>query len=476
VRLTAGGGRFAIFAVMLLAAALPALARDLPAPVETALAKAGVPTSAVAVVVEPVDGGAPIVSHRASAAMNPASVMKVVTSHAAFDLLGPAFTFKTDFLVRGELSNGVLQGDLAIRGGGDPKLTYERLWQVAHELRARGLREIRGDVIIDRSYFTPVPHDPARFDNDPRRAYNVGSDAFLVNFQAVNFKFVPLDGAVRVVPEPDLPNVEIATQIKLTKEPCGAWRRQITHDIVENGLVATVVFGGSFSQDCGEKTWPLSLFDGPRFSESVLRWVWSEAGGVLRGKVRAGTVPTDAKLFYRNESEPLASIVRDMNKYSNNVMARQVFLALSAEKGSGPGEAQASERIVREWLKAKGIDASEIVVENGSGLSRDARASAGTIASVLRSAWASATMPELMASFPVLSVDGTLKKRGLAPVAGRAHLKGGTLTGVQSEAGYVLDNDNKRWVVVMIMNHPNANAAQPALDALTAWIAKGKGR
>jgi D-alanyl-D-alanine carboxypeptidase/D-alanyl-D-alanine-endopeptidase (penicillin-binding protein 4) len=331
-------------------------------------------------------------------------------------------------------------------------------------------------VLLDRSYFTPVPHDPARFDNDPRRAYNVGPDALLVNFQAVNFKFVPSAGAVRVVGEPDLPNVEIASQVKLTKEPCGSWRRQLQHDIVENGLVATVVFSGSFSQECGEKSWPLSLFDGARFTESVLRWVWSESGGVLRGRVRAATTPTDAKLFYRHESEPLAAIVRDMNKFSNNVMARHVFLALSAEKGSGAGEAGSSERIVREWLKAKAIAAPELVIDNGSGLSRDARASAATIAAVLRSAWSSPVMPELMSSFPVLAVDGTLKNRGLAAVAGRAHLKGGTLNGVQCEAGYVLDANGKRWVVVMLMNDANANAAQPALDALVEWVHRGEKR
>jgi D-alanyl-D-alanine carboxypeptidase/D-alanyl-D-alanine-endopeptidase (penicillin-binding protein 4) len=120
--------------------------------------------------------------------------------------------------------------------------------------------------------------------------------------------------------------------------------------------------------------------------------------------------------------------------------------------------------------EGEGHLAPELAIENGSGLSREARASAATIAAVLRSAWTSPVMPELMGSFPVLGADGTLRKRGVATVAGRAHLKGGTLTGVQSQAGYVLDASGKRWVVVMIMNHERANAAQPALDALTEWV------
>jgi D-alanyl-D-alanine carboxypeptidase/D-alanyl-D-alanine-endopeptidase (penicillin-binding protein 4) len=172
---------------------------------------------------------------------------------------------------------------------------------------------------------------------------------------------------------------------------------------------------------------------------------------------------------YRHESEPLANLVRDINKFSNNVMARNLFLALSAEPAGADGETQASARAVARWLKARGIEAPEVVTENGSGLSRAERASAQTLATLLRAAWASAVMPELVASLPVLSVDGTLKRRG-GVAAGQAHLKGGTLTGVQSVAGYVLDRRGRRWVVVMMVNHPNANAAQPALDALVEWV------
>ena len=457
------------FAALALLAPLALFARDLPAPVREALMRAGVPASAAAVVVEPVEGGSPIVSNQAGAAVNPASVMKLVTTYAALDLLGPAFTFRTDVLTTGEITGGVLEGDLVIRGGGDPKLTYEGLWQVAHQLRARGLREIRGDVIVDRSYFAPIVHDPARFDNDPRRAYNVGPDSLLVNFKAIEFSFVPVEGGVRVVQEPDLPNVEIASAIKLTREPCGAWRSNLAYDIHENGLVATITFSGTYAADCGEKSFALSLFDGPGFLESTWRWLWSEAGGVLRGKVRAGATPARAMPFYRHESEPLANLVRDMNKFSNNVMARQIFLALSAERGA-PGEAAASERLVREWLRSKGIEAPGLVLDNGSGLSRNQRCTAATLAAVLRSAWSSPVMPELVASLPVFGVDGTLKSRRAGSASGYAHLKGGTLAAVQGVAGYVLDRTGRRWIVVMIVNHANANAAQPALDALVEWV------
>ena len=449
--------------------ATAAAGAELPPPVREALARAGVPEGAVAAVVLPVDAPQPAVSHNARAVMNPASVMKVVTSYAALDLLGPAFTFRTDVLVAGEIANGVLAGDLYLRGGGDPKLTTERVWQLAHALRSRGLREIRGDIVVDRSYFAPLAHDPARFDGEARRAYNAGPDALLVNFNAIAFRFVPEGQRVRVVAEPDLPNVEVASRIQVTRGPCAGFRRDLAHDVIELGLIATITFSGSYPAACGERVLPLSVFDNARFAESNLRWLWSEVGGVLKGGVRAGAVPAEARLLLRTESEPLASLMRDMNKHSNNVMARNIFLALSAERQAGGGDAATSARMVTQWLQSHMIDASDLVLENGSGLSRTERASAALIAAVLKSAWASSVMPELMSSLPVLATDGTLKSRRVAVGAGQAHLKGGTLNEVQSVAGYVLDRGSRRWIVVMIVNHPKAGAAQPAMDALVEW-------
>jgi len=463
-------------AALVLAFALPAAAAThaLPRSVHDALTRAGVPDSAAAVVVEPVDSGAPVLEVRASVPMNPASVMKLLTTYAALDLLGPAFTFHTDVLLSGELSpDGVLNGDLVIRGGGDPKLTYERAWQLAHKLRARGLREVKGDIILDRGYFAPATYDPGRFDGEPKRGYNVGPDALLVNFQAVQFNFTPDGDAVRVTAEPDLPSIEIASRMHTVKEPCGWWRRNLQYDVQQNGMLALVSFSGTMPAECGEKTFTLSVLDGPTFTEAILRWTWSEAGGVIRGKVRAGPAPDGAKLFYRDESEPLANLVRDMNKFSNNVMARHIYLALSAERGA-PGSEAASDAIVREWLQWKSIDAPGLVIENGSGLSRETRITAGTLAAILRSAWASAYMPEFVSSLSVFATDGTLRMRPASGAAGHAHLKGGTLNGVQSIAGYVIDEKGRRWIIAMMVNHANANGAQPALDALVEWIHAGR--
>ncbi len=172
-----------------------------------------------------------------------------------------------------------------IRGGGDPKLTYERVWQLAHQLRARGLREIKGDIIIDRSYFAAATYDPGRFDNEPRPRLQRRPDALLVNFQAVQFTFAPLiDGSVRVTAEPDLPTIEIASRMHVVKEACGWWRRNLQYDVQQNGMLALVSFSGTIGADCGDKVFTLSVLDASSFTESILRWAWSESGGVLRAR------------------------------------------------------------------------------------------------------------------------------------------------------------------------------------------------
>jgi len=266
----------------------------------------------------------------------------------------------------------------------------------------------------------------------------------------------------------------VASRLKVVGGECGAWRREVKYDIQDAGPTASVSFSGVYPAECGERTWPLAFLDAQRYFESAFRWVWSEAGGRLAGRFRMEATPPGAWLLYRNESEPLPVLVRDMNKFSNNVMARHLFLALSAEQGT-PGNAQASAAIVRTWLASRHIDDSSLVLENGSGLSREERASAQLLARVLAEAWRAPYMPELAASFPLLGVDGTLRSHPRAAQGG-AHLKGGTLTGVQSAAGYVLDASGRRWIVVMVMNHPNANAAGAAIDALVQWVEAGRPR
>ena len=457
-------------------AAQAAGAQPLPGAVEQALKRAQIPLAAVSAYVRGVDAAGPLLEHNSTQAMNPASTMKLVTTYAALELLGPTYTWKTEAYTAGTLQNGILQGDLILKGYGDPKLTLEDFWLLLRKLRALGLREIRGDLVQDRSYFEPVAHDPAKFDAEPLRAYNVGSDALLLNFKAVRFQFVPDADSktVTVIPEPRPAGLEFSAAVRATEGACGDWRSGIKAELQSNGSVARAGFSGSMPASCGERYWNVSLLAQPDYVYGVFKQIWGELGGTISGGWRDGAVPAGAKLLATGLSESSAELVRDINKFSNNVMARQLFLTLGAEMYSLPANSERSGQAVRAWLADKKLDFPELVLENGSGLSREERISAQHMGRLLLDAWNSAVMPELMSSLPLVAYDGTMRRRLRAEsIAGQAHIKTGSLSNARTLAGYVLDQQGRRRVVVLFINHANAAAGQPAQDALLRWVYEG---
>jgi len=441
-----------------------------PPSVQQALRAANIPASSAAAIVQPLEGGSAVLRVNESVPMNPASVMKLVTTFAALDLLGPAFRWSTTAHIGGPLRDGVLDGNLILRGTGDPKLTFESFWLMLRALRDRGLRDVRGDLVLDRSYFDTGAYDPSRFDAEPLRAYNVGPDALLVSFKAVSFQFVPDAERVLVIAQPRPEPLEVIAALRSTNGPCGDWREKIRADFQVSPKVRAL-FTGDYPSSCGERTWHVALLSHPEFVGGVFRQLWPELGGSFAGTVRDGPLPPEARLFYAHESAALAEIVRDINKFSNNVMARQLYLTLGATGAKPPGRYDKSLATVRAWLKQRGLDMPELVIENGSGLSRLDRVSAKSLAQLLVAAFQSAVMPEFVASLPLVAVDGTMRKRLKGQsVAGFAHIKTGSLADVRSIGGYVLDRNGRRHAVVMIVNHANAHLAQPAMDELLRWV------
>ena len=448
---------------------------QVPEPVAQALRAANVPQSAVGIVIHEVGSTKPALALNESIAFNPASVMKLVTTYAGLEILGPAYRWKTEAWVAGTLKDGVLAGDLALKGFGDPKLVLEDFWLMLKNIRERGVRDLRGDLVLDRSYFSQSDHDPARFDAEPFRPYNVGPDALLVNFKAVRFHFVPQpeSASVHVVAEPRPYPLEIVNVLKLGNGPCGDWRRELRADFqpaAAGRSAFNALFTGSYPASCGEKVWNVSLFSHTNYVSGVFRQIWEESGGTWAGAVRSERLPAGAKLLYTHESRPLSEAVRDINKFSNNVMARQLYLTLAAESTKTPARTDAAFKSIQGWLALKGLDFPELVIENGSGLSRIERVSAQSLAQMLVAAFRSPAMPEFMASMPLVAVDGTMRKRLKGEgVAGQAHIKTGSLADVRSIAGYVLDRSGRRQAVVMMINHPNAGNAMPAIEALIKW-------
>jgi len=467
----------AVVAALLAAVPLRAHAQEalLPVTVAQALEQAGIPESAAAFYVHEIGAERPLLAAGAAHPMNPASAIKLVTTFAALELLGPAFQWTTEAYAAGTLNGGVLEGDLVLKGRGDPKLTLENFWLLLRGLRGRGLRDIRGDLVLDRSYFAATNHDPARFDEQPTRPYNTGPDALLVNYKAVRLSFVPDGDArrVRILAEPALPQVEIVNRLTLTGGPCGDWVNRLKVDAQGGAAATRLVFSGRYAASCGERERSYSVLPHAQYVLGLFRELWRELGGTFSGTVRDGAASPDLSPLYAVESPPLAQVVRDMNKFSNNVMARQLYLTLGAEGAGEPATPEKADRVIREWLAAKGLSFPELRLENGSGLSRLERISAAHLGQLLLASFRSPVMPELVASLPLAAMDGTMKKRlAEAEVAGQAHIKTGSLTGVRSIAGYLLDARGRRLVVVSFVNHPNANNAQAAQDALLNWLYK----
>jgi D-alanyl-D-alanine carboxypeptidase/D-alanyl-D-alanine-endopeptidase (penicillin-binding protein 4) len=459
--------------LLLLATAAQAMATtpmsEPPGPVAAALAQAGVPESSVGIYVHDLANNLPVVTVGIDRSLNPASVIKLVTTFAALEILGPAYTWKTEAYLRGTLTGDRLNGDLVLKGYGDPKLTIENFWLFVRDLRNRGVREITGDLVLDRSFFAIDDHDPAQFDNEPTRPYNVGADALLLNFKSFRLRFVPDEEkrAVAVYSEPVLPQVMVVNNLYLAPGFCDVWPDKPARD------GNTLTFFGTFPSSCGEKSRSFSMLTPNEYMAAVFGQFWLQAGGSWSGRVREAEVPTNARLLSSWESAALAESIRDINKFSNNVMARNVFLTLGAQDGK-PATLEKSDRAVSDWLARRGISFPEMRIENGAGLSRTTRISARQLGELLIAAWNSPLMPEYVASLPLAAVDGTMRRRlNNSPVAGQAHVKTGYLDGVRAISGYVMDSRGRMLVVVFLINHPGARNAQAAVDALLQWVQEG---
>ena len=454
---------------------------ELPASVADALKKYGIPQNSVAIFVQAVDGATPSISHNAEKSLNPASVMKLVTTHAALDLLTSSYRWKTEVYRDGNLNNGVLNGNLIIKGYGDPSFKAQEFWRLLMSLQQVGIKEIKGDLVIDKSFFAKNVGTRRTFDNETWRAYNAEPSAFLVNGRNTSFKFVAIESNVLVSQEFELPEVQIINNMKLSNGACGDWRNRFGYtvkpinscgnvDCTKNGG-AVVTFSGTFSPDCGERYLELSMFDDEQYALYTFKKLWRELGGKFNGKLRIQELPIGATKIIEQLSDPLAYVIRDINKWSNNLMARQLLLTIAAEKTGTPATEAKGMLAMTAWLAQKNLKFDELVVENGSGLSRIERISAQHLGQLLVEAYHSAIMPELMASLPIVAQEGTVKKRlNGSQVDSRAHLKTGSLDGVSAIAGYVLDNQNKRQVLVMLINDQKAGASKDAQDALIEWV------
>lgn len=397
---------------------------------------------------------------------NPASVMKLVTTRAALGILGPNYRHQTRIATTGQLQGGVLKGDLYFQGGGDPKLVVEDLEEIARRLRAMGIDRIEGKLIVDGTRFDEPETDPGQFDQRPYSTYNVGPHAAMVNFKSVRISVWPEMGRkVRVMTQPSLSASDLTTRVQLVEGSC--LRSRVSAQMDRSGKV---LVSGQLGKRCDGVDFYVSLFDHARFAFNAFRAAWESVGGEIKVDLVSGATPSHARTLVQWESpRPLIDLVSDINKMSNNPMTRQLFLNLSAKEGQAATRDR-SRKIVREYLASRGMDFPELVIDNGSGLSRAERISAVSLARLLADALLGSDAEAWVNTLPMMGIEGTVRHRMRNSVLeGRAWLKTGTLNDVRALAGYVRSAEG-RWVVfVAMVNHPEANRSKIAMDGLLKW-------
>lgn len=456
---------------------LPAQARDeqLPPVVARAMSAVGIPPRGVSIYVRDAGTNEVIVDLAADAQRSPASIIKVLTTFAALDMLGPAYTWKTRVYRGGAIENGVVRGDLFIVGGGDPYMTDQRWWSFVQNLRELGVGRISGDVVIDNSYFAPITTGRADFDAQPFRSYNVLPDALLVNFQTSRFTINVLAqrSKPQIVVTPLPSNLVLRNELRLGGGRCQGYNRGVSFDMPDQADPNTLVIRGTFPAACGTYSISRAIMTAPDYAYGTFRTLWTQAGGVIDGAARLAVVPPDASLLHEHDSLPLSEVIRLINKYSNNVMARHLLLTLGAEKFGTPATAERGRNAVRGWLVDRGISTSGFVLENGSGLSRNERVTARGLGEMLDVAWHSPFMPEFAASLPLSATDGTLRRRFDSPgMQGRIRLKTGRIDDVSALAGFVNAASGRTYIVVIIINHPGAHTGtgEHVQAELVRWV------
>jgi D-alanyl-D-alanine carboxypeptidase/D-alanyl-D-alanine-endopeptidase (penicillin-binding protein 4) len=419
------------------------------------------------------DSGRLVVNQNPDTPRSPASTVKVVTTFAALDMLGPTYTWHTRALIRGALNEGVLDGDLILQGGGDPYMTLERWWSFARALRAQGLKRIHGDIVVDDSAFSLPPEDPGAFDGRPNRSYNVLPDALMVNFQSIDFRVVPVADARRVdvIANPTPVNLTIENHVRFADGRCGGAAGRVDFKVASVHW-DRVVFTGALSPHCAEQDFTRVLLQPATYAYGTFVQLWRELGGEFSGSLRVEAAPKDAREFLSFDSLTLGEIIRLTNKFSNNLMARHLLLTLGRERLGSPATVEKGADTMAEWSHDRGLDLQGVDIDNGSGLSRSTHISVLQMAKVLSAAYRSRYAPEFLASLPLAGMDGTLRRRMKTTPAGSVRLKTGHIDGVSGVAGYVTASSGKTYVLVSLVNDSRADygAGEPVHAALVSWM------
>ena len=467
---------------------------SLPASIRSSLDRNQIPLDVVSIAVSEIETAKPgkhvakpIIDWRGSEAMNPASTMKILTTLAALDILGPQYRWRTKVFTDGVIRQGTLKGNLYLQGSGDPKLIPEVLAKLMKDLQAMGIQKIDGNLIFDRSAYAPEVMEHNTIDGEALRSYNVPPDPLLYSFRTLSFQLAKSrrGDAVDISYTPALSQLNITNELQSIDRSCDNWKSNIRFALepeapIKTDQALTAKFSGNFPNGCKSATYNVVALDANTFLTQGFAAAWEQAGGSWAKPPTGsdGSVPLAAKLLLQFDGSNLADDVQDINKYSNNVMARQLLLTLALEKMGKPATTAHGDQVIQSWLEKNGLNFSGLVIENGSGLSRTEAISANQMNQLLLLARNLPASDIFYNSLPLAGSDGTMRNRLMSQLRKFLHLqkkpeariKTGSLADVRTISGYVISKSGKIYAVSSFINHPNAWKGLEAHDQLLSWL------
>ena len=406
--------------------------------------------------------------------LTPASTMKVMTSAAILVKLGPDWRFRTGFLADAPPADGVIAGNLYVKGACAPDLVVERFPELAEGLRAAGIREIRGDVVADLSYFDGEERPPSGRTAATRilRRPHLRACRQLLLGARDGHAGTPRRRPANVLVEPLSDAVAVVSTARTISSGTTSIRASRTLlRTADGGLRNRIVVSGRISR--GAAPWErfLPIERPAAIAISAVRRALVDAGIVVRGVSRIGAAPEGAAPIYILESKPLAEIVRDMNKNSNNFMAEMLQRTLGAESFGLPASRDKGARALADFLRSCGVDPAPLTLTDGSGLSRSNTLTAGALVRVLvRMREDPAFGDSFFDSLPVSGTDGTLRGRMNGSRAGRVRAKTGHIDGVTTLAGYVEGTREGPIAFAFLVNGADHGRSVRAIDELCAIL------
>jgi len=433
-----------------------------PASIDGIVAQSGFSKNEVAVYIKETKSEQVIASLNIDKRMIPASIIKVYSAYAALLELGFNYRWQTNFYTAG--------GNLVVQGGGDPTLASKHIRGIVNGLKARGVRSIKGNIIIDRTYFEVPSNDTSFFDENTYSAYNAMPDGLMFNEHVSKFSLVGKGGSVFVAKE--IPGESFAVSNQMGRGGCAP---KISVDY--GAYNTTLQLTGSYSANCGRRSYTMIVAKSYRDFYYALVNELRRQGVSYRGKLVLARVPSGATKIYTHFSSTLEDVISVTLKKSNNLLARHLMLTVGAKIYGAPSNLQKGRKAIENILNRYSLlSGSATYIDNGSGLSNKSRITARSMAKVLDHAFKSYGQ-RWMNTLSIAGVDGTIKRRFQGSIVnGRAWMKTGTLKKVKNITGYVKSNSGKLYTVVIIVNSPRAKGAGKVLeDNIIKWVVTHNG-